>query len=698
MLIKKVCKSMLSMLFCFIFAFLLLTTASVQNAYDRYITKLQKGDYGSYIFILQGLLYTHNYDPVGFDGSYGVGGGTGCLNAVNKFKSDNMIIEAPDNPEDPNLGVVGAKTIASLCRKSYRLQDIPDGIYCINNSLSYLYMTVYQAGTTNGTNVIQYSFSGVSNQKWYVKKLDYGYYSIRPFHDLSFGLDLYNSSGYSKIDIWSCRRPPELVQSYCQWRILEVGKNNSKSLYKISPSNDLSTCVAVENASITNGAPIKQEPYNNSDHEKWMFEKISNFIPITNMSLSESSISLLTGQVAYLFPNKTPANNTDQLFYYSSNNKVAEVNSSGRVTAKDSGVATITIENFNRTKTITCVITVNGIADGNYLIRNNEFNKYITVTNKSDQDNAPLSVDKHYESKGSGSQVWSFETLSNGYFRIRNLHSGLYLCANSSSVDSGLVQKKNPVAYYQWKVIKTLSGNYRIVLKENESLCLYSTSTGLYLKNYTNDSNNQDEWTFDKLKLGINIYYDQSFVDRKVQLSEYKNLTPEMLIHHLLDYSITVFKHQYDLEIYINRITKYSSCVDECPAPLDSVCSCNSILPHHTDFARFVNYALTDTESSNIVNLYLTGHKMCLWEPDNHSTTITGLCYNNLIIDRMAMGAMLQGNFDTAYTIFHEIGHLFFVDDHGGSWPCTYAYNDDVIVCVSCREVIEANIGRYIPN
>ena len=35
------------------------------------------------------MLYGNGYNPNGFDGSFGVNGGTGCLNAVKDFQRDN---------------------------------------------------------------------------------------------------------------------------------------------------------------------------------------------------------------------------------------------------------------------------------------------------------------------------------------------------------------------------------------------------------------------------------------------------------------------------------------------------------------------------------------------------------------------------------------------------------------------------------
>ena len=62
-----------------------------QAAFQKYVGKIKRYDSGVWVYILQGLLYCHGYNPNGFDGSYGVNGGTGCLNAVNSYKSSNYI-------------------------------------------------------------------------------------------------------------------------------------------------------------------------------------------------------------------------------------------------------------------------------------------------------------------------------------------------------------------------------------------------------------------------------------------------------------------------------------------------------------------------------------------------------------------------------------------------------------------------------
>ena len=216
-----------------------------QVAYNEYKKTIERYQVNSpYVYILQGLLYSHDYDPNGFDGSYGFGGGVGCLNAVNNYKLNNNIDEFPNQ----SIGAVGVETMASLCWKPYRLEELEDGIYFIKNCCSNYYMTAQNGGETNMTNVVQMKYSTHKYKKWYVKKLNDGYYSIRPYHNLNFALDLYNNSGTSNIDIYNADRVN--VQGYAKWKIVRVGKVQSSSNdipYKILPKDFIDTCAAVTN-------------------------------------------------------------------------------------------------------------------------------------------------------------------------------------------------------------------------------------------------------------------------------------------------------------------------------------------------------------------------------------------------------------------------------------------------------------------
>jgi len=85
----------------------------------------------------------------------------------------------------------------------------------------------------------------------------------------------------------------------------------------------------------------------------------SEAYPITKVTLNKTSLNLTKGASSTLTATITPSNTTQskQVTWTSSNNNVATVSSSGKVTAKSAGTATITVKTSNG-KTATCKVTV----------------------------------------------------------------------------------------------------------------------------------------------------------------------------------------------------------------------------------------------------------------------------------------------------------------------------------------------------
>ncbi|MCM1181301.1 MAG: leucine-rich repeat protein [Clostridium sp.] len=85
--------------------------------------------------------------------------------------------------------------------------------------------------------------------------------------------------------------------------------------------------------------------------------------PVTSVSLDKSSFTGTTGDTVQLTANVRPANATYSTVKWSSSDaEVAEVTSTGLVTLKKHGTATITVTTENKEKTAKCVITVQPIS------------------------------------------------------------------------------------------------------------------------------------------------------------------------------------------------------------------------------------------------------------------------------------------------------------------------------------------------
>jgi hypothetical protein len=83
------------------------------------------------------------------------------------------------------------------------------------------------------------------------------------------------------------------------------------------------------------------------------------FKPVTSVSLNKSTTTLNVGFNETLTPTVSPTNATNKtVTWSSSNNSVATVDASGKVTALSAGTATITVTTIDQNKTSQCIVTV----------------------------------------------------------------------------------------------------------------------------------------------------------------------------------------------------------------------------------------------------------------------------------------------------------------------------------------------------
>lgn len=83
-------------------------------------------------------------------------------------------------------------------------------------------------------------------------------------------------------------------------------------------------------------------------------------IPVTGVSLNKSNTNIVVGKTETLTATVLPANATNKsVTWTSSNTSIATVSSTGVVTAKSAGTATITVKTADGGKTATCKVTVN---------------------------------------------------------------------------------------------------------------------------------------------------------------------------------------------------------------------------------------------------------------------------------------------------------------------------------------------------
>ena len=107
--------------------------------------------------------------------------------------------------------------------------------------------------------------------------------------------------------------------------------------------------------------PITIKGYKGTAAEEYAKENGFKFIEIsdpTSVSLNKTSLALEIGRTYTLIKTVSPSNAVTSYTWRSSNTSVATVDSNGKVTAKKTGTATITVKTSNG-KTATCKVTVN---------------------------------------------------------------------------------------------------------------------------------------------------------------------------------------------------------------------------------------------------------------------------------------------------------------------------------------------------
>lgn len=141
---------------------------------------------------------------------------------------------------------------------------IPNGIYkivCLNGGNA---LEVAGLGTTDGSNVQQWSYWGGASQKWAITHLGNNVYSIVGLQSGKC-LDVYRkgTTDGTNVDIWDSNGGTNQ-----QWQISSAGNG----AYRLTPMNASGTCLDVTGASTTNGANVEIWTYHGGTNQQWLFQ------------------------------------------------------------------------------------------------------------------------------------------------------------------------------------------------------------------------------------------------------------------------------------------------------------------------------------------------------------------------------------------------------------------------------------------
>jgi glucuronoarabinoxylan endo-1,4-beta-xylanase len=188
---------------------------------------------------------------------------------------------------------------------------ISEGTFNIINRNSGQYLDCYNFGTTDGTNVVQWSGTGNTNQQWEITAVGDDYYRLSPVHAPDEALDVadYSSSDGANVQLWG------YWGGECQqWKFIDVGDG----YYQIEARHS-GQLLEVVNALTENGANVQQWPANNHVCQHWSLQQLKS---APGSFGSEGIEKIASSSGIQVYPNPTDGNFTIQVPQADENEKL----------------------------------------------------------------------------------------------------------------------------------------------------------------------------------------------------------------------------------------------------------------------------------------------------------------------------------------------------------------------------------------
>lgn len=288
-----------------------------------------------------------------------------------------------------------ALTISNNVLAADSNQTIEDGVYVIKSALNEnLVLDIYSSLKTNDAKLELWQYGGSNNQKYTVKYLGNGYYTISPVHSGKY-IDVANNSKTAGAKVLQYQYHGGDNQ---QWLIKDAG-NGYYNI--ISKSNGL--YLDIPHSEAKNGISLQVWTKNNSTNQKFKFEK-------------QGGTTTPTGT-------KTIDNGTYQIKSAASD-KVADVNGSSLSNGGNVGV-------WENGSTANQKFVITYKDNGYYSICASHSGKYLDVEGSS--KTSGTNVDQ-WQWHGGNNQLWVIKDAGDGYYYIISKCNGLYLTVSSSNL------------------------------------------------------------------------------------------------------------------------------------------------------------------------------------------------------------------------------------------------------------------------
>ena len=145
------------------------------------------------------------------------------------------------------------------------------GIYNIRSKNSELVMDVYGGGTTEGTNIIQWTYHGRSNQQWTFASLGNGYYKITSVLNPQYSLDVYGGGTDlgNRVIQWTYHGGTNQ-----QWKIIENADGTVSLMSRLAEESGTGYLLDVLGGGKDQGVNVIQWTAHFGDNQKWYLDAV----------------------------------------------------------------------------------------------------------------------------------------------------------------------------------------------------------------------------------------------------------------------------------------------------------------------------------------------------------------------------------------------------------------------------------------
>jgi hypothetical protein len=158
---------------------------------------------------------------------------------------------------------------------------ISEGTYNVINRNSGKYLDVEALGTSDGSNVHQWTSTGGTNQQWIIIDVGDGYYRLSPAHATSKALDVegISTDDGANVHIWEY-----LSGNNQQWRFVDVGDG----YYQIEARHS-GKLLEIVGASTDDGGNVQQWPNNGHHCQHWSLNQLKSAFVSTGIEEAANS-------------------------------------------------------------------------------------------------------------------------------------------------------------------------------------------------------------------------------------------------------------------------------------------------------------------------------------------------------------------------------------------------------------------------